>query len=474
MIAGITDWILSLGGGWALAVVFLGPALEASAFVGVVFPGEIVVVLGGFLAYQGRVSLPAVIAAAVLGAIVGDTIGYWVGRRWGRQVLSWIGRRLPFLRHRVDEDIERARAYLRRRGGVAVLLGRFAAALRATVPGLAGLSDMHYPTFLVFNAIGGAIWGTSFVLLGYFAGAAWERAASDASKVGLAVLALIIVALVGARVLRSVREANEPLGDRLARSGPATWFRRRYPRTSAWLARRVDAASPRGFLLSLIVSIGAFSVWLFGAMTQDVLAHQEAALLDPRILRFVVDHRTASLDAAAKVIVSLGSLVVLVPVVGLVVAWFAWRRGMARTSATVGLAVAAASALARIAQPVVARPRPPIADRVVAATGYSFPSTHAAQAMAGWGAVAILVALPRSLRGRVGIGGAAAALVLAIGASAIELGIAWWTDVVAGLALGAFCLCASAGVVCVRPPVALETTGAARVEVVPVRERGTG
>src|SRR6266540_6996364 len=83
----LADRILALHGWVALAIVFLVPALEASAFVGFVFPGEIAVLLGGVLAFQHRISLPAAIAAAVAGAIIGDSIGYLVGRRWGRTML---------------------------------------------------------------------------------------------------------------------------------------------------------------------------------------------------------------------------------------------------------------------------------------------------------------------------------------------------------------------------------------------------
>src|SRR5438445_569711 len=184
MLARITDRILSLDSSVALAIVFLVPALEASAFLGFVFPGEIAVILGGVLAFNGGSALPAVMAAAVAGAIVGDTSGYFVGRRWGRQILRGVGRRVPFLRHRIDEHLESAQAYLRRRGGTAVFFGRFTAALRVMVPGLAGMAKVPYGQFLFYNAAGGLLWGTGFVLLGYFAGAAWKRVAADASWVG--------------------------------------------------------------------------------------------------------------------------------------------------------------------------------------------------------------------------------------------------------------------------------------------------
>src|SRR6266576_3826396 len=87
LLAGLSDWILSLPPWLVLGFVFLFPALEASAFVGFVFPGEIAVILGGVVASQGRVPLAAVIVAAVLGAVIGDSIGYFIGRRWGRSLI---------------------------------------------------------------------------------------------------------------------------------------------------------------------------------------------------------------------------------------------------------------------------------------------------------------------------------------------------------------------------------------------------
>src|SRR5919201_993530 len=203
LVASITDAILHLHSWAALAIVFALPALEASAFVGFIFPGEIAVLLGGVLAYQGRVSLGAALAAAIVGAIVGDSLGYWIGREWGRPLLRGTIGKLPIIRHHVDKNLDRAENYLRRRGPHAVVLGRFTAGLRVMVPGLAGMSRMHYPTFLLFNVLGGALWATTFVLLGYFGGAAWHQIAGIASRIGLVLLALIVLGLVGVRVARN-------------------------------------------------------------------------------------------------------------------------------------------------------------------------------------------------------------------------------------------------------------------------------
>ena len=135
MISAIASHILTLPGWLALLVVFALPALESSAFVGFIFPGEVALILGGVIASQGRVSLAAVLAAAIAGAIVGDTVGYAGGRRYGRGILdSTLGR---FVK---ASHLDRAEAYLAERGGKAVFFGRFTAALRVLIPGLAGMS----------------------------------------------------------------------------------------------------------------------------------------------------------------------------------------------------------------------------------------------------------------------------------------------------------------------------------------------
>jgi undecaprenyl-diphosphatase len=439
--ASVTDRILSLHGWVALAIVFALPALEASAFLGFLFPGEIAVLLGGVLAFDGQVPLGAVIVAAVAGAIIGDTIGYFVGRRWGRRILRSIGTRLPFLRHRVDEHLDRAEVYLKRRGGIAIFLGRFTAALRVMVPGLAGMAEMPYGEFVLYNALGGLIWGAGFVLLGYFAGAAWQRVAGDASKIGLVLLVLILVGLITTRVLRGIREHGERVPDRLARLAPAAWVRRRYPQLAGWLAGRVDATSPRGFMTSLVVVGGAICGWIFGALAQDVVAHEEAVHLDPGIERFVIDHRVAWLTPAVKTITWLGSNVVLVPLVVIVSAYLVVRRREWRSVALLVAAIAGANVLYRVAKSAIARPRPPVSLHLMSVSGFSFPSGHATAVIASWGAVAIVLGARRQTSIRVVLWSVAAFVALLVGLSRIYLGVHWSTDVVGGLGLGGLWLC---------------------------------
>ena len=441
MIGSITERILQLHGFAALALIFALPALESSAFVGFLFPGEIAVLLGGVLAFQGRITLPEAIAAAVLGAIVGDTIGYLIGRRFGRSLLRGTLGKLPVIRTDLEHHLDRAQDYVQRKGGRAVFFGRFTAALRVLVPGLAGMSEMHYPTFLFYNAVGGALWGTGFVLLGYAAGDGWRHVEHVAGKLGFALLALVVIGLVIARLVRD-NERLHAFGDRLAATPPMAWFRRHFPTHVTWARHRLDPRSPAGFPLTITVAVGAMSAWAFGALTQDIVAHEESIRLDPQVERWVLAHRAGALTAVMKTATWLGSTLVLVPVIAVVGGWFLWRRRDWRPGAKLAAVLAAVVLAYDIAKPAVGRPRPPVSDRIggFVFSGWAFPSGHAAQAMAVWGLLALLLVAGRPLLQRVAGVVVAALIVAAVGASRVYLGAHWFTDVLGGFALGGLVL----------------------------------
>jgi membrane protein DedA with SNARE-associated domain len=198
--------ILGLHGWPGYVLVGFFVAAEAAIMLGFVFPGETAAILGGVLASTGGVSLPAMVVTVVLCAIVGDSIGYFVGARWGPRLLAF-----GPLRKR-QRGIDRALQELSRRGALAVFFGRFTAFLRAVVPGLAGMSSMHYPTFLAANAAGGIVWGVTFVLLGYFVGQKVESATGIASYVLLGLI-VIVVAFLVVRHRRKEKEFEGPSED---------------------------------------------------------------------------------------------------------------------------------------------------------------------------------------------------------------------------------------------------------------------
>ena len=180
----IVERILAVNGAVVYGLVALLVFAEDALFVGFVVPGETAAVLAGVDASRGHIRLWVAIVVVVAAAIVGDTVGYEVGRHLGTRVLHW--RRLDRLRDRLGH----AQEFLARRGGAAVFLGRFVAFFRAVMPFLAGTAEMRYPRFLAYNAAGGVCWGTGFVLLGYLAGDSY-KAVEHAVGRGAAVAVLV-------------------------------------------------------------------------------------------------------------------------------------------------------------------------------------------------------------------------------------------------------------------------------------------
>jgi membrane-associated protein len=202
IVSSVVDEILKLHGLPAYALVGGLTFSEAALFVGFVLPGETAVLLGGVLANQNRVSLPVIAAVAVLAAIIGDSVGYEVGRHFGTRLLD---SRL-FARRRAG--LERGQQALRDNGGRAVFFARFTAFLRAVMPGLAGTARMPYRRFLAFNAAGGLTWAIGFTLLGYAVGASYRKVEKYAGWASEVILAVVILAVIVFAVRRRMRDRD--------------------------------------------------------------------------------------------------------------------------------------------------------------------------------------------------------------------------------------------------------------------------
>jgi undecaprenyl-diphosphatase len=196
----VTAFLLGLPAWLVLVTAFLLPALESSAFVGFVFPGEAALVVGGVVASQGRVPVLGVIAAGVVGAVLGDAVGYAVGRRWGPAMLARLPQRIF-----TPERIARAQGYLAQRGGRAVFVGRFTATLRVLIPGLAGMSGVPYRRFAIANAAGALGWAVLSVLIGYLGGASWQHLTSLVGRAGLVIVGVVVAGAYLAHRVRRYR-----------------------------------------------------------------------------------------------------------------------------------------------------------------------------------------------------------------------------------------------------------------------------
>jgi undecaprenyl-diphosphatase len=372
----------------------------------------------------------------VAGAIIGDGVGYLVGRRWGRRLLDGsVGRLVP--RHHLD----RTQRYLAERGGPAVFFGRFTAALRALIPGLAGMAGLHYRTFAVYNAAGGLLWASGFVLLGYVAGTGWRQVEQVAKRASLLLLlALVATALlvVAVRWLIGHPDRITALADRQLQRRWVARLRDRYQRQLAFLARRLRPGGALGLSLTVTVAALVAAGWAFGAVLQDVLARDELELVDRPVARFFVAHREAWLTDLLQDLTNLGSARVLLPLILVVGAGWWLRRRTWRPLGLLAAAYVGADLAFNAVEELVHRPRPPAGILLKPVAGPSFPSGHATQAVAVYGMLAALAAATTTSWPRKVAAWALAVVISGLVAvSRLYLGTQWLTDVLGGLALGA-------------------------------------
>jgi membrane-associated protein len=170
---------------------YLLPAIIGLESMGIPSPGETALVAAAVLASQGKLEIWLVILIGVCSAIVGDNLGYLLGRRFGRTVFTAPG---PFMHHRI-RAIKAGDGFFKRHGPKAVFIGRWIALVRFATAWLAGINRMPFKQFFFWNALGGITWGITYGLVGYYGGQAAANVLAEAGIVGLVVLLIAPVAI---------------------------------------------------------------------------------------------------------------------------------------------------------------------------------------------------------------------------------------------------------------------------------------
>lgn len=169
--------------------------LDRAAFTGIFIPGELFVALGGIFAGRGELSLVLVIVTAALAGILGETVSYWLGRRYGVGIV----RHLP-LANRFEKHLDDAHDYFRRHGGKTVFIARYVSVVGTFLPFVAGMSDMPFGRFLLFDAVALTLWAIAVTLLGYLLNSQIHLVDQILSQFGWGLLVLIAL-LVVARIV---------------------------------------------------------------------------------------------------------------------------------------------------------------------------------------------------------------------------------------------------------------------------------
>ncbi|HYI80299.1 MAG TPA: bifunctional DedA family/phosphatase PAP2 family protein [Thermoleophilaceae bacterium] len=442
-------------GAWTYLLVGVLAFLETGAFVGLVAPGESVVIVGGVIAGQGEISLIVLIGIVWAAAILGDTTSFFIGRRLGRDFILRHGPKV-----KIDEGrLQQVESYFDRHGGKTILVGRFIGLVRALAPFVAGSSGLPYRRFIPFSIIGCGLWATTFCVLGYIFWESFDQVANVAGKATFGFGVTVAVIVGGVLAYRQLRQAEQ-------RRRAVEWMEgkplfkpllavarpiRRRVLSPAWavvgpqirfLFARI---TPGGLGLELTTTLAVTGVgfYVFTVYAVTISADPSTTPADRELLD-LADRLNihATLTDVAKIVTDLGSFLTILTLIVVTSILLAARRHWYELAALASGAILLFVSL-QLAKNGIDRPRP--SAGLLRVDGSSYPSGHAAYSTA-WVAVAVVIArvIP-GLASRAALVGGALVLAAAIGLSRIYLRVHYWSDVAGGWGLGAgvFGLCAA-------------------------------
>ena len=467
MIENFVEELARMLGSWAYVVVGLMAFLETAFFVGLVAPGEFAMVLGGVLAGEGTISVYILIGVVWVCAFAGDSVSFLLGRKLGRGFILKHGPRFRITRKRLATVEE----YFAQHGGKTILVGRFIGIVRAMAPFIAGASEMPYRRFLPYDVVGTGLWGTTFVLLGFFF---WQSFGQVVAVAGASTLifGVVVFAVIGAIIMKKV--LRDPV-KRLKCKTILEWIASKPPMKQlimicqpairyvfvpiyslllkpAWIIVKAqarflfDRITPGGLGLEFttllaVAAVGIYVVALYMSLLSTELGPTTG---DTTAADIVAGIRTSWQTEVVKIVTVFGSFEVVAVAVGVSAIAFLLRRYFIEAAVLVaGFTLTWGGVL--LIKIAYQRPRP--LDALIEVSGDSFPSGHAALACA-YIAIAILAV-------RAGLGPwsgtavitSAVAFVVAISLTRVYLGVHYLSDVTSGMAFGAaaFAVCGMAG-----------------------------
>jgi membrane-associated protein len=208
LIREIVQWVGPLFATAGYAIVAVAVLAERSILVGLIVPGDVIIALGGVYAARGDLNVVAVMAIAFVAAVCGESIGFWLGHRYGMRLV----RRLPFV-NRLEGKLEEVQGYFDRHGGKTVAIGRYATAAGAMIPFVAGMAKMRYRRFLLFDVPAVLLWAIGITLVGYVFGRNLDVIETVLSRFGWGILALLVAFVVGRIVWKRVRGDTSDRGE---------------------------------------------------------------------------------------------------------------------------------------------------------------------------------------------------------------------------------------------------------------------
>ena len=403
-------------------LIFLVAFCDALAVVGIVVPALPLLFAVGALVGLGHIDGTYAVACAALGALAGDGLSYWVGKRWGPRLREqWPFTRFPQL-------LLRGELLFRRHGTKAIVIARFVGAVRPFVPAIAGTLQMPLKRYLPVSAFAAVAWATVFLAPGWIFGASYDAVAAVADRLALVLVAMLgVVALTWAVIVYSWRWFDRHANALLARL--LAWTRE-HPVLGRYAATLVDPNRPESASLLVLAVVLLAIGWAWFALLFVVVAGGEPLTLDLRVQETMFALRNPLSDRIMAAVASLGDPQVLGAASAAALAWLLWRRRWMAAAHWLA-ALAFGFALTAWLEAVIQMPRPE-----TAVAGFGFPSVAVTMATIAFGFFAVLIARELPGRDRVWPWLVAGVTVAALGFAKLYFGAHWLSDIAGGVLLG--------------------------------------
>ncbi len=442
MFNNIMDFISSIGN-WVYLIIFLAAFFECSAFFGMFMPGESSVVIAGFLSAQGYLEIKSCMIIVGLGAMFGDSTGYWLGRIVGRGYFKR-HKRLIFLK---EKHIEKVEYYFSRNGGKTIFLGKFIGFLRSFGPFTAGISRMSYREFLVYDISSCILWTLIFSSLGYFFGLSWQAIKKWSGRSGL-FLFFILLVMVGFGRLYSIlikkyvdfsqwmqEKRYEISNSRLIKK-----FAEKHPNFINLIYKKLSPRGYWGIHLSVGLLLSIVFILTFGKITESVMANEPLAGLDHWVNERILYFRTPLVNTIMIIITQLGNQIFILPGSAIII-FYMFLKGKIDIIIGYITAIIGGGILNLVLKIAIQRERPISENTLAKVAGFSFPSGHAMLSMIFYGMIAyLLIREIKSLKLSLFIILSTAFIIFLIGFTRIYLQVHYLSDVIAGYIGGLFWL----------------------------------
>lgn len=408
----------------AAGLVFVIALSESLAIVGLIIPGIFFMVVFGALVTTGYLDYGWTVTAAILGAIAGDGISYWLGRHYHKQLYNfWPFRNRPAL-------LERGETFFHRHGGKSILLGRFVGPLRPVIPAIAGMLAMPQRRFILTNVGSALLWGPIVLLPGMAFGLSLELAAEFAGRLSLLLIILLVLLWLAFWLIRQLYYFVVPRTDTLF-SYVINWINR-HPLVGRVPAALIDPRHPEMRILTLLALMLLLAAVAFTALSQFLTQRSLILGLNDLVYFQLQQLHNPPFDRVMLFFSHLGDDLFLVVLTLILFIWTALYRNW----------LAGWHLLAALALPLVVVntlqllfdvPRP---DITASYSSLVFPGAHITVATSVYGFIAVMLTRNMPTVLRISVYAISASLVLLIAFARLYLGIHWLSDILGGILLG--------------------------------------